>query len=256
MFGSIHAKTKLQRGFTLIEMSIVLVIIGLIIGGILKGQEIIESSRQKNIITQVDTMRAAVNTFADKYNGLPGDYNLALTRINSTAALIANGDGDGIVDPTGIATAANIAADTGVGNAEQYNFFNHLALAELISGTTPSTAAAPAGFGDGSALPAIAVPGGGMTVVYGLYNLGNNPRQSHWLRLHKTVAGAADGAATGVLSGKRAFEMDLKIDDALPYEGTMRITGAGGTAPNCNNGAAYNSLDNSQLCAPIVELIQ
>src|SRR5262249_49069165 len=64
-----------QKGFTLIEMSIVLVIIGLIIGGILKGQEIVESSRQKNFITQLDSTRAAVNTFVDRYRALPGDFN-------------------------------------------------------------------------------------------------------------------------------------------------------------------------------------
>lgn len=253
MLGTTHANTKLQRGFTLIEMSIVLVIIGLIIGGILKGQEIIESSRQKNVITQVDTIRAAVNTFADKYNSLPGDYNLATTRINGTATLLADGDADGIIGAIE-ADAASIQGETGIADPEQYDFFNHLSLAELISGTTPSVTA-PTGFGDGSPLPAIAVPGAGMTVVYGTHELGNNDRQSHWLRLHKTVAGASNDATEGALSGKRAFEMDLKIDDALAYDGTMRITDAGG-ATGCNTAGAYNSLVTTQTCAPIIEMIQ
>ena len=85
-----------QKGFTLIEMSIVLVIIGLIIGGILKGQEIIESARQKNLISQFDALRASANTFIDRFGSQPGDYLLATTRVSGAAGVV-NGGGNGTV---------------------------------------------------------------------------------------------------------------------------------------------------------------
>src|SRR5438477_2747635 len=62
-----------QQGFTLIELSIVLVIIGLIVGGILVGQDLIKAAEIRATVGQVEKYNSAVNTFRSKYNGIPGD---------------------------------------------------------------------------------------------------------------------------------------------------------------------------------------
>ena len=85
-----------QNGFTLIEIAIVLVIIGLLLGGVLKGQELITSARVRNIISTQDGIKAAYFGFLDRYRALPGDYSLATTNIpNCAAATCPNGDGNG-----------------------------------------------------------------------------------------------------------------------------------------------------------------
>ena len=83
-----------QKGFTLIEIAIVLVIIGLLLGGILKGQELITSARVRNLISQQDGIKAAFYGFQDRYRALPGDYQLASQNLGgATAATNGNGDG-------------------------------------------------------------------------------------------------------------------------------------------------------------------
>ena len=62
-----------NKGFTLIELSIVLVIIGLIVGGVLVGQDLIKAAEIRATVSQVEGYNSAVNTFRLKYNGLPGD---------------------------------------------------------------------------------------------------------------------------------------------------------------------------------------
>ena len=72
---------KYAQGFTLIEIAIVLVIIGLLLGGILKGQELITSARVRNLISQQDGVKAAFFGFQDRFRALPGDYTAATTNI-------------------------------------------------------------------------------------------------------------------------------------------------------------------------------
>ena len=122
---------KSQRGFTLVELAIVLVIIGLVIAAVLKGQELIVSARLKSTINQVDGIRAATNTFRDKYNNLPGDFANAQVRIGDIAGVTwaALGDGDGVIEGDGVAAPA-------VGE-ETVLFWNQLSAANMISGTSP-----------------------------------------------------------------------------------------------------------------------
>jgi prepilin-type N-terminal cleavage/methylation domain-containing protein len=81
-----------QQGFTLVEIAIVLVIIGLLLGGVLKGQGLIDSAKVKNIIQQSNSLSAAVNAYQDKFRALPGDDVLATTHV---AGATVNGNGDG-----------------------------------------------------------------------------------------------------------------------------------------------------------------
>lgn len=84
-----------QRGFTLIEIAIVLVIIGLLLGGILKGQELITGARVKNLINQIDGVKTAYFAFQDRYRALPGDYSAASTNIPNVTQ---NGNGNGQIE--------------------------------------------------------------------------------------------------------------------------------------------------------------
>src|ERR1700752_4664261 len=95
---------KKNQGFTLIEIAIVLVIIGLLLGGILKGQELITSARVRNVISQQDGTKAAFFGFQDRFRALPGDYAQAATTIACTPAC-SNGNGNGQVTANGTAGA-------------------------------------------------------------------------------------------------------------------------------------------------------
>jgi prepilin-type N-terminal cleavage/methylation domain-containing protein len=123
-----------QTGFTLIEIAIVLVIIGLLLGGILKGQELITGAKVRNLISQVDGVKAAFFGFQDRYRAYPGDYSQAVANIaNVTAA----GNGNGRVEAIGIAATP-----------EELLVWDHLSHAGFITGTysaTSTTAAAGAG---------------------------------------------------------------------------------------------------------------
>ena len=76
---------KKEHGFTLVEIAIVLVIVGLILGGVLKGQEMIANAKVRNMIDQATSIQTAVFAFQDRYRALPGDYTRAVANIVGVA---------------------------------------------------------------------------------------------------------------------------------------------------------------------------
>jgi prepilin-type N-terminal cleavage/methylation domain-containing protein len=83
-----------QNGFTLIETGIVLVIVGLLMGAVLKGEELLTVARVRSLITFNDGIKAAYFGFRDRYRALPGDYSGALANIpNCGSCEIGNDDG-------------------------------------------------------------------------------------------------------------------------------------------------------------------
>ncbi len=228
-----------EKGFTLIEMSIVLVIIGLIIGGVLKGQELISSTRLKGVITQWDAYKSSMNGFLDKFSALPGDYGLATTRIRASG--VENGDSGGIIGTS--ANETNVFTnDANAG--ENLNAWAHMAAAGLIGGVTVS-AGATAQLAASGGVPAGKVSGSTFAILSG--SAGAGGQTSVWARLQQ-----GSGAAAVVLSGKDAGEIDRKFDDESPNAGSV-IVNVGNTtcAINAN---AYNALQTTKACIMVLNL--
>ncbi|MER2519272.1 MAG: prepilin-type N-terminal cleavage/methylation domain-containing protein [Bdellovibrionales bacterium] len=93
-------KSNRQNGFTLVELSIVLVIIGLIIGGVLTGQQIIQNARVTNALNTVQAYQAQFQTYVQNYGALPGDDANAPSRFPNAVPTTPVGNGDGVLNGT------------------------------------------------------------------------------------------------------------------------------------------------------------
>ena len=196
-----------ESGFTLIEIAIVLVIIGLLLGGVLKGQELITSARVRNLISQQDGVKAAYFGFQDRFRSIPGDYSLASTNI---ATGLTNGNGNGQIE----SIASGGAVDEYIG------VWEHLSRSGFINGSY-SYAVAPPTTASGPTNPY----GMYLTLIYDNVYAGTNPTK-HNLKTGNQVP--ADILA----------EVDRKIDDGKADTGAFRFssysaTGTSPTAANC-----------------------
>ena len=258
-------KLQRQKGFTLVELAIVLTIIGLLIGGILKGQQLITNARITSTIAQVKAIEAATSTFRDTYAGLPGDManaNLRVPNCNTCGATTGTdaGIGDGFIGATGwdmrtpqVIVGRVVAVSTQTLPEETFAFWYQLAQAGLLSGITSEvmTAAVAPTFGGG--LPQAKLAGG---FLVGNANTAATPAGKPVastmsglaimeVESPTAVIAAAPAVGASVMLPSVAGQMDRKMDDGLP--GTGDVQGYG-TAASCWTGAApgYAYLENVQ----------
>jgi len=209
-------RTK-QSGFTLVEIAIVLVIIGLLLGGILKGQEMITQARIKNIINDFNGITAAVNSYQDRYRGLPGD-ELDATTLARWGATAFGGDGNGVLctgvcanPTTALYNAAAVVPAVGVN--EPNLFWLHLRLAGFVAGATTGQSS--------TQQPSNATNG-----ILGVQTTG--------MGFTSTIVCSSN------LPDKIAIAVDTQMDDATSTTGQVR--GLLQTAPNPPAGAAAPTL--------------
>lgn len=207
-----------QSGFTLVELAIVMIVIGLLIGGILKGQELISSAQLKKTYSAVQGYRAAVYTFKDKYRAYPGDMMNAGDFLSGCAAMNscfnAGGNGDGIVGTPNITNWSR--NDQSTTNSEATQLWIHLSLAGLISGVSGQNVRA---WGD--LYPESPIDGGFQ--VAHVNEAGNNAANGHYfvLRFPATGDPHPDVVGEAVLSPQQVFELEQKYDDQIGNGGKI-----------------------------------
>jgi prepilin-type N-terminal cleavage/methylation domain-containing protein len=199
-----HLASQRQRGFTLVEIAIVLMIVGLLIGGILRGQELIQSARVRNIVDQKSAIQTAYIGFLDRYRMLPGDLTAAQVLVVGNGVLASATGGDG-----------QIAFGT-----ESTLFFQNLTAAGFISCGACMTVALVGGVG-----PAANTSNSPLNVYgdfLGTGNANSSTTGASWFdpsnpAINRFVVDTGASIPSQVLA-----EVDRKADDGLPGTGQLR----------------------------------
>jgi prepilin-type N-terminal cleavage/methylation domain-containing protein len=224
------AKNGADSGFTLIELSIALVIIGLIVGGVLVGRDLIKAAEVRATITQIEKYNSAANTFYGKYGYLPGDIpNPYATQFGFLArgTLEGQGDGNGLIE--GYSPGGGGTPGLNTGEGETTMFWVDLSTARLIDDTFntvfPNTYTIPADVTPattpnlGAIFPQAKIGNGNYIYVYSIN--GQNRfglSQIYDLQYEWELEGRVG------ISVAQAYAIDSKIDDGLPRSGRVNTS--------------------------------
>ncbi|MFT3760911.1 prepilin-type N-terminal cleavage/methylation domain-containing protein [Thauera sp.] len=190
-----------QTGFTLVEIAVVLLIIGLLLGGVLKGQELIDSAKVKNLAQDFRSLPTLVHAYQDRFRALPGDDASARLHLCPGGdECTSPGNGNGLIDGNWDDTGAS----------DSFRFWQHVRLAGFATGSSDTA--------NPDYLPRNAV-GGRLGVQRGGSLLG--------------IRGSILTCSSGI-PGKLVRQLDLALDDGNPAEGSMRAgldDGSGSLTP-------------------------
>ena len=231
-----HGPPSYRNAFTLIELSIVLVIIGLIVGGVLVGQDLIKAAEVRAQISQIEKYQTAVNTFRGKYDALPGDISAAAASQFGFAPrgqYAGEGDGNGVLEGV-ISNAPYNNYGIVVATGEPVMFWVDLSAAHLIDGSFSTASSTVVPGADITAsnidlyLPQAKIGRGNYLYVYsgsyfngGYFNLGVN--YFGLSAVNGILASSQDGfiGSTPTIPVAMAYCIDKKIDDGLPQSGSV-----------------------------------
>lgn len=278
-----------ENGFSLVEMSVVLAIVALLLGGVLTGKSMIRSADVQGTLAKAEQYTAAIGKFRDRFYSLPGDMPNATTMWGNastgncispsgntagdsmpagTGTQTCNGNGDGRIGGT------NIGASGCMGNVwETYRMWQHLSNAELVKGTytgISTNAGTDAAFTTvGTNVPEALLTGGGYSVIFCNTLSGAtsfyNGTYGHTMFIGSATANSPHGFTQyGLFTPGEAGQIDKKLDDS--YADTGRILGIQAddtTSPGCtinanaapvSGGSDYNYANNERVCPLIMKL--
>ena len=218
---------KNNNGFTLIELSIVLIIISLIVGGVVGGRSLIKSAELKAVIDDVNKFQSALNIFVDQYDAFSGDMVNASEYWPTCDTPATNCDGDG-----------NNRIEFGAG--EELRVFQMLSLADILDGTYTGKAVG-VGFGHraGINLPESKINGGGYFITYFSGSTTFPDISGHAVQFAKFNGVSAYD--NGIITSSEAKILDKKMDDGIAYSGRFAANnGADSAANSCVTGSPVN----------------
>lgn len=228
-----HVNPVVKSGFTLIELSIVMVIIGLIIGGVLVGRDLISAAEVRAQISQIEKYQAAVNTFRGKYGYLPGDIpNPAASQYGfaTRGSFAGQGDGNGLLE--GVVSNADLNnCNFCTFGGETAVFWRDLSQARLVEGnfSLASPLAPPASVSlaqVGNYFPLAKITRGNYLYVLsgGWMSLAGAGDGVNYFSISQVIGSPSflgQPASDPGLKVLEAFNIDKKIDDGLPQTGRV-----------------------------------
>lgn len=244
-------KLDKQSGYSLIEISIVIIIIGTLIAAIIAGLNLIKQATLRSVISDMQVYSASYNNFINRFSKVPGDIDTAYLFWGSACAVSAvncNGNNDGII------TRSN----SSISNDEVHKAWNHLFNSKMISAAIQPVSSVVTSL-NGNA-PASKLTGAGYIMVGGSAAA---PFTSNSNALFLGMPTASDTLTTGALKGIEAFSIDLKVDDG-GYDTTsssnsigavtgswQAVDGSGSTMGACvvnTTVGIYNVSNNTSSC--------